>query len=139
MRVFFAILRFGLAALLVYAGVMKLLAPADFADEIVNYRLIPALAPYLAASLPTVEIVCGLVLALGTRAWRAGAALATLVLLAFFTGAVTSVWLRGIDVRCGCFGSGSGLIDGVTVARDVVLVAVASIGLWNARRGTATI
>ena len=127
-------LRIGLGALLVYAGALKLGAPATFADDIANYHLLPVLAPLLAATLPAVEIVCGLALVLLPARWRTGAALLAVVLMAMFTVAVGSAWLRGIDVRCGCFGTGGGPVDGLTVARDALFVLWALAVLLLARR-----
>ena len=127
-------LRWALAALFVWAGAAKLVDTAAFTEEIANSHLWPALAPLLGAIFPMVELLAGLALALAPRAWRAGAALLVLLLLLAFTGAVTAAWLRGIDVRCGCFGKGGGPIDGLTVARDVVFVLWSGFVMRNAAR-----
>ena len=121
------VLRLALAALFVWAGAAKLADPIAFSEEIANYRLMAGLAPVIAATLPAIEIVAGLALAFAPAAWRAGAALLVLAMLIVFTGAVTAAWLRGIDVRCGCFGKGGGFIDGLTVARDLAFVAWAAM------------
>jgi hypothetical protein len=123
------LLRFGLAALFVYAGAVKLGDPATFAEEIANYRLVPQLAPWLAAVLPMMELATGVTLALAPALWRSAAAILALALLTVFTIAVTAAWFRGIDVRCGCFGKGGGPIDGWTVARDVLFVMWAAVVL----------
>src|SRR5262245_37240669 len=99
------LLRCGLALLFGLAGAAKLSNTTAFAEEIANYRLLPALAPLLAVTLPTIEIATALALAFAPRAWRAGAALLALLLLVAFTIAVTAAWIRGIDVACGCFGA----------------------------------
>jgi len=126
MSTFALVMRYALATLFVWAGAAKLVDTAAFTEEIANYHLFPSLAPLLGATLPMVEIVSGVALALGRGAWRAGAALLVLVLLLAFTAAVSAAWLRGIDVRCGCFGKGGGPIDGITVVRDVAFV------IWSA-------
>jgi hypothetical protein len=46
-------------------------------------------------------------------------------LMAIFTAAVTLVVARGINISCGCFGGHTGPISGLTIARDVALLAVA--------------
>lgn len=137
MAVLALFLRSGLAALLGYAGGSKLRSAAQFAEEIANYRILPGLAPLLASTLPGIELAVALVLMVGSARWRAGAALAAVAILLVFTAAVTSVWLRGIDVRCGCFGTGGGPIDGLTVVRDVAFVVWAAAVLAQAWRATA--
>jgi putative oxidoreductase len=119
------LLRLGLGALFVLAGVLKLAQPTAFATEIVNYRFLPALAPYLAATLPAIEIGLGLALVAAPVPWRRAAALAMAGMLAIFTVAVGQVVARGINIDCGCFGGGSGPVSGWTIARDVALLAAA--------------
>jgi putative oxidoreductase len=119
------ILRLGLGALFVLAGVLKLAQPAAFAIEIVNYRLLPGLAPYLAATLPAIEVVLGVALVAAPVAWQRAAALSMAGLLALFTVAVGQVVARGINVDCGCFGGNSGPVTGWTIARDLALLAAA--------------
>jgi uncharacterized membrane protein YphA (DoxX/SURF4 family) len=119
-----------LGALLVFAGALKLRDPTGFATEITNYRLLPQLAPYLAATLPLVEIVLGAALILAPRVWRRAAALASLGLLLVFTLAVAQVVVRGINVDCGCFGGNSGPVTALTVLRDIVLCVMAAGILW---------
>ena len=120
------VLRLGLGGLLVVAGALKLRAPVAFATEIANYQLLPALAPYVAALLPVVELVIGGALVVAPRAWRRAAALGALALLATFTVAVGSAFFRRINIDCGCFGTGGGPITGLTLARNVVLMAAAA-------------
>jgi len=124
MRLTFVVVRVALGALFVYAGFMKLGDVSGFIDEIANYRLLPVLAPLLGNTLPTIEVVAGLALVTARGPWRDAAALLVTALMAVFTLAVTSAWLRGIDVRCGCFGTGGGPIGLLTVARDGALLAV---------------
>lgn len=119
-------LRLGLGGLLVYAGAIKAADPTQFAVEITNYRFLPWLAPWLAVTLPAVEIALGMALIAAPLAWRRAAALGTAGLMAVFTVAVAQVMARGIDVECGCFGSGTGPVTMLTVARDVALLAAAA-------------
>ena len=137
-RVAFLIARVALGALFVYAGALKLTDVAGFVEEIANYRLLAMLAPFLGTVLPTVELVAGLALVLAPKPWRAPAALLVLALLVMFLGAVTSAWLRHIDVRCGCFGTGGGPVDGLTVLRDVALLAWAAAVLAIERADSGT-
>jgi putative oxidoreductase len=126
MKALSLVLRLGLGGLLVVAGALKLRAPVAFATEIANYQLLPALAPYVAAVLPVVELVIGGALVVAPRAWRRAAALGALALLAAFTVAVGSAFFRRINIDCGCFGTGGGPITGLTLARNVALMAAAA-------------
>jgi putative oxidoreductase len=128
------VLRLGLAAVLLIAGALKLRDPAAFATEIANYRLAPALAPHVAATLPAVEVVLAVALAALPLVWRRAAALAATALLATFAAAVASAYLRGIDVACGCFGTGGDPIGGLTLARNVALLS-AAVALLALDRG----
>ena len=59
-----------------------------------------------------------------------GQASAVLMLVAFIV-ALSQALLRGIDLRCGCFG-GSELASWWTVARDVVMLVAFGAGLtWG--------
>lgn len=121
------LLRLGLAAVFGAAGALKLRDPSGFATEIANYHLLPSLAPWLAATLPAIELGLALALLLGTRRWRRAAALAATLLLAVFTVAVAQVVARGINVSCGCFGGDSGPVTLVTVARDLALLGASAL------------
>ncbi len=140
MRQGLVILRWGLqlalAAVFIYAGVVKLHDPATFATEIINYRLWPGLAPYLAVTLPGVEVVVGAALLVPDSTWRSAAAVAAVALLGVFTGAVLAAVVRHIDVRCGCFGEASGPVTWLTVGRDALLLAGAA-GVVLLSRATA--
>jgi putative oxidoreductase len=124
------LLRLLLGVLMMVAGALKLSDPSSFANEITNYRLLPQLAPWLAVTLPTIEITLGLMLILAPPTWRRAAALGTLTLLAVFTIAVGQVVVRGINVSCGCFGGNTGPVTLLTVVRDALLLSVAATILW---------
>jgi uncharacterized membrane protein YphA (DoxX/SURF4 family) len=105
------------------AGALKLRDPTAFATEIANYQLLPAGAPVLAATLPAIELILGASLIALPRAWRRAAAGATLALFVVFTGAVASAYFRGINIDCGCFGTGGGPIGPLTLLRNLTLTA----------------
>jgi uncharacterized membrane protein YphA (DoxX/SURF4 family) len=98
------LLRLGVGAALLFAGVTKLLDPAAFATALERYQLFPswALAP-LAHLLPPLELLTGAGLLLN-RLPRGAAGLAT-ALSAGFVLSLGSAWARGLDVDCGCFGA----------------------------------
>ena len=121
--------RLVVGVLLVVAGALKLRAPVAFATEIANYQLFPAVAPYVAAILPLVEIVVGGALIVAPRAWRRAAALAALGLFATFTIAVGGAYFRHINIDCGCFGTGGGPITALTLVRNLSLLASSALAL----------
>src|SRR5437867_793714 len=100
------ILDFIVAGIFLYAGVLKMLDPAQFAHDINNYRLLPwTLSLALAFYLPWLEIFCGL--ALIARFLYRGALSILSVLIVVFTLATIAAKVRGLDITCGCFGHAS--------------------------------
>ena len=98
------IFRLVLGAVFVYSGVVKALAPLDFAQGIRNYRIVGSSLSFLVALiLPWLEILAGLSLAAGI--WKRASALLVSMMLAFFIVLAAVTILRGIDVDCGCFGA----------------------------------
>ena len=105
MTVLLWVLRFVLAAVFGYAGVMKLLDPAAFAVEIGNFRIVStADARPIAVGLPWLEVLVagGLLFAATLRP----AAFGCVLMLLGFTLAIGYAWWRGLDLACGCFGAG---------------------------------
>lgn len=105
-----------------------------FAEEIANYQIMPPVTvPWLAAALPGIEILAGLLLLVGY--WARPAAAVISGMLVVFIVALSQALLRGIDLRCGCFG-GADVATWGTVVRDVVMlipavaVTFAGAGRW---------
>jgi len=118
-----AVCRVALGALFIWAAVTKLPDMAAFAQDVANYRVIPAaLVPLLAAAVVGIELLAGIALVTGVMERSAAAVLA--VLLGAFTVLLTQALLRGIDLRCGCFG-GDERASWWTVVRDLVMLATA--------------
>jgi putative oxidoreductase len=118
-----AAVRVALGLVFVYAASTKLADMRQFAEEIANYQVLaPSLVPFAAVLLLGVELTAGTLLVAGA-ATRA-AALTVAGMLAAFIVALSQALLRGVDLRCGCFG-GSDLASWSTVLRDVVLLAAA--------------
>ena len=92
-----------IAALFIYAGVLKAFDPLGFANDIDNYKILPwFIGVRLAFFLPWLEVVCGLTIV--ARRYYHGS-LAILVLLTnVFVAASVIAKARGLDVSCGCFG-----------------------------------
>jgi putative oxidoreductase len=125
-RVLLLAARVALGGLFVYAGASKALDPAQFAEDIGHYRLLPhALALVLAVYLPWLEIICGgAVLA----RWRYRGALSLLAALCgIFALALGSAWWRGLDIECGCFGHALSSTLPFALARSIGLGAIALV------------
>jgi putative oxidoreductase len=126
----FRIIAFVIGALFVYAGVVKILDPIGFANDIDNYKILPwPIGVRLAFYLPWLEIACGL--ALITRRLYWGGLLILTALMSFFVVASIVAKARGIDISCGCFGHASKYLTfSWHLALDFVLLA-GLIALWR--------
>ncbi len=94
--------RLGLAAVFIYAGVVKANDIIAFAGQIANYQILPYSWNYLVASiLPYLELLCGILLLLNMRVRPA--VLVLFVLNIIFMFALSSAIIRGFDIDCGCF------------------------------------
>jgi putative oxidoreductase len=112
-----------LGALFIWAAVTKLPDMAAFAQDVANYRVVPAvLVPFTAAAVVGIELLAGIALVSGRMARPAAIVIAAL--LALFTVFIAQALLRGIDLRCGCFG-GDEPASWWTVARDLAMLAAA--------------
>lgn len=108
------------------AGLLKVTEPDASIAAVRAYELLPSWAVEpVGLGLPAFEIAIGLALVLGVLTRGAGV-LSALLFAAFIAG-IVSVWARGIEIDCGCFGGG-GAEPGATsqypweIARDAVLL-----------------
>jgi hypothetical protein len=130
--------RLVVGGLLLVAGILKAADPARFVTEIGHYRMTgPQLSWLAGVYVPWLEITCGAVLLLacgrhGGAAWRwrAGAWVVAMGLYAAFAVFIGAAWARGLDISCGCFGTGSSSVGPWTFARSAVLLALAAAGAW---------
>lgn len=100
------ILDFIIAAIFIYAGVLKALDPVQLAHDIDHYKTLPwAVGVGLAFYLPWLEIFCGL--ALIFRLFYRGALSILTALVVVFLVATIAAKVRGLDISCGCFGHAS--------------------------------
>ncbi|KAA1418825.1 DoxX family membrane protein [Nocardioides humilatus] len=111
----------------IVAGALKVTDPASSIAAVRAYELLPgSLVEPVGYSLPAVELVVGLALVVGAFT-RGAAVISALLFVAFIIG-IASVWARGIEISCGCFGGG-GAKPGASssypweIARDVALLA----------------
>ncbi len=131
------VLRLVVGGVWIAAGAVKLPDPGA---SVVAVRAYQALPPDLVAPvgqlLPALEVVIGSMLVLGLLT-RGAAGLSAVLQVVFIVG-IVSVWVRGIDIDCGCFGGGGydpNAADAYPweVARDTALLA-ASLWLVRPRR-----
>jgi uncharacterized membrane protein YphA (DoxX/SURF4 family) len=115
--------RIVLGALFIWAAITKLPDMAAFAQDVANYRVVPAVVvPFIAAAVVGIELLAGAALVSGFLARPAAIVIAAL--LAVFTAFIAQALLRGIDLRCGCFG-GDEPASWWTVVRDIAMLAAA--------------
>ena len=111
----------------IVAGALKVTDPASSIAAVRAYELLPgSLVEPVGTTLPAVELVVGLALVVG--AFTRGAAAVSALLFAAFIIGIASVWARGIEIDCGCFGGGGPKKDAASsypweIARDVALLA----------------
>jgi uncharacterized membrane protein YphA (DoxX/SURF4 family) len=119
-------LRIVFGALLFYAGITKINAAWEFAENIASFKLLPAQAnQMLALALPWAEVIAGVLLFFNL--WVRPAGLVAVVLFGAFFVAVASALIRGLDIECGCFGPHSAQVGWKTLAIDIVGLVVSVI------------
>jgi len=122
-----------LGIVLIWAGASKVSNLAGSVQAASSYQILPyELAKVVGDALPFIEMAVGLLLVIGLFT-RVMGAVGALMMLAFVI-AITSVWVRGISIDCGCFGEGGPVdpADAIAkypweIARDVGLMAC---GVW---------
>jgi uncharacterized membrane protein YphA (DoxX/SURF4 family) len=118
----------------IVAGAVKLPDPAQSVAAVRAYQLLPSsIVPTVGQLLPVIEIVVGVCLVLGILT-RGAAVVSALLFVAFIVG-ISSVWARGINIDCGCFGGGGADPDAASsypweIARDAALLAASLFVAW---------
>lgn len=120
-----------LAGVFLWAGLAKLTHREDFFNAVAHYKLLtPNQAYRLVQVLPQVEIAIALLILLPWRRLYRSGLLAYALLLLLFTGGLTSLWLRGEHVNCGCFGGSGDMHPALPIARNLALFALGLIA-WR--------
>lgn len=129
-RWLFHLARLGLASVFIYAGAVKSSDVGGFAGQVAGYQILPYAANYLvAATLPYVEFLAGLLLMLNLRVRPALVVVGGLLLM--FMAALALAVARGLEIDCGCFSpEGGGVSARVTLLRDVGLMALVAVTWW---------
>jgi putative oxidoreductase len=115
------------AAVFIYAGVLKALDPVGFANDIENYHIVPwPIGVRAAFYLPWLEIFCGLALVF-RRAHRGALAILGGLTVVFMAASIVAK-ARGIDVSCGCFGHAARNLSFAShLAIDVVILIAITV------------
>jgi uncharacterized membrane protein YphA (DoxX/SURF4 family) len=120
-----------LAGVLAVAGGLKVTQPLQAAMAVQAYEIFPpTLGQFLGYALPLFELALALLLLLGI-APRMTAITVGLLMAAFVVG-IASAWARGLNIDCGCFGSGGQLAAGESptylpeILRDLLFLGLAS-------------
>ncbi|MFV2084362.1 MauE/DoxX family redox-associated membrane protein [Micromonospora sp. LOL_021] len=138
-----AAVRLALAAVWLFAGGSKVTDLAGSGRAVNAYQVFPYdLAMVIGAALPFVELALGVLLLIGL-ATRLCAVVSAGLLVVFIAG-ITSAWVRGLRIDCGCFGVGGELAAGQTpaygpeIARDLAFLALAGFLAWWPRTALST-
>jgi putative oxidoreductase len=120
-------IRLLLGFVFIYASIDKIAHPAEFAQAIYNYRMLPHWTlNFMALVMPWLELFCGILIAAGV--FFRGSAFMIGVMLGVFIIAISSALVRGLDISCGCFSVEGG--HGVAVdllIRDIFMFVGAAI------------
>ncbi|MBD0694889.1 DoxX family protein [Streptomyces sp. CBMA123] len=129
--------RLGLAVVWGWAGLAKIADPAEAAQAVRAYEILPeGLVKPIGYGLPFLELALALLLVIGIGV-RLVAGVSALLLLAFIAG-IASAWARGISIDCGCFGGGGHVDASQTeylqeILRDTGFLLLAGFLLWRPR------
>lgn len=126
-----------LGGVMLVAGGLKVTDPEAATQAVRAYELLPqGFDGVVGLLLPFLEIGIGLLLIIGYGVRAAAVAAGAFMVL--FIAAVSSAWVRGLAIDCGCFGGGGQVAPGDTkylqeILRDVGLLVVAGWLFVNPR------
>jgi uncharacterized membrane protein YphA (DoxX/SURF4 family) len=122
----FSLGRLLLGLIFILASIEKILNPADFAELVFNYQILPdTLINFTAVFLPWLEVLLGVLLIFGI--WIPGALIiANLLLITFFSALIFNA-ARGLDIQCGCFSTSGGMPPHInrSIMRDAGFMVLA--------------
>jgi len=117
-------LRMFIGGMFIVAAMSKFIYPAEFAENLASYRIVPFWAVnVIAVIMPWLELICGLFLIIGLMT-RAVAAMLASFLLGFTVFIAVNV-VRGAAISCGCFDSVGAEVSWYKVMTDFFLTLLA--------------
>ena len=134
------IFRLILGVTFLYASLDKIAHPEQFARIVYNYKILPGfLINIFAVTLPWVELLAGLFLILGI--FTESASLLISFLLVIFVIAISiNVFIRGLDLNCGCFSTNpAGKKEGVSLLFKDFLFLFMGLMIFFFNKGFATV
>lgn len=131
------LLRIIFGGMLIYASIEKIISPLDFAQLVENYQIVgPRTSRWIAVGLPYLELIVGILLITGF--WLDSAVVLNFLMMSVFLIAVTQAYLRGLDIRCGCFSSEGSEINPGKIAFNMFLFIGSAILLKSGLLSTKT-
>ena len=125
-------LRVFLGLVFLYAAWDKILHPKEFAESIYNYQILPDMLINISALiLPWLELILGIMVIIGI--WLPGSLFLINLLMLIFTSALIFNLARGLNIECGCFGSGADLTEFSTtryILRDIIFLLCGLYALY---------
>lgn len=112
-----------LAVTLLLAATGKFLNATEFLAVLRLSSIPKILVMPIAVSTPIVEACLAIGLVLSTPATLPPILFAVILLFGVFTLWMITVYVRGLRLRCGCFGSGKATIGPQTIVRNALLLA----------------
>jgi hypothetical protein len=94
---------------LLVSGIIHFNNPYAFMETIYGYRLVPeSIGPFLAAILPSFLIAISIAIMFDFNNRKILFFICCILFICFIF-AQASAWIRGLNISCGCFGTGDGM------------------------------
>jgi uncharacterized membrane protein YphA (DoxX/SURF4 family) len=129
--------RIALGVMFVVAGGSKAIDPWSFLSALGSYGVPEALKVPIAVTLPSIELVVGVMLLFGW-ATRLASSAAAVMLVGFIAAIGYGSWLGSLE-ECGCFGPFIQRSPGEAALIDLVMLGLAGLVWWLSRDARPTL